>query len=311
MRNASWAVMVCALCAAPCLVFAQEHEHEDEREGAAHEHEEAGRLTIGLDFVLGLGRPIVEKVETGPAEIEAEPKTPIVESLLLGASYEVAEHFAVGARFGLSIGDGVPDGETKKTTTAFTNLELEGEYETELSEHTGLALSIGVSLPTAQGLVPESDGDAALGTAVLRRLAVQETASAARGFEDGALFEPGYLGLIPRIAIDHHAGALVLEAFLKYESLVRVAGRAENSYVGELIPGGFAGYELAKMVTLGLRAWGNVAFQELRESAFIVEPQARAQLGPVHLVLGALLPIASRFKEPTLIGLRLMAAARF
>jgi hypothetical protein len=71
------------------------------------------------------------------------------------------------------------------------------------------------------------------------------------------------------------------------------------------------GYELAKLVTLGVRLWGTIALQELKESALMAEPQARAQLGPVRLSVGALLPIASRFEEPTLIGLRLMAAARF
>jgi hypothetical protein len=292
--------MVCALCAMPCFVFAQEHEHEEE---------EAARLQLGLDFVLGLGQRMKEDGELEAERAEA-PKPPMVESFLLAASYEVAQHFAVGARFGLSIGDGDASRELEKTTTAFSNVELEGEYETEVGEHTALALSLGVSLPTAQGLISEGDTGPELESAA-RRLAVQEAASAARGFEDGALFEPGYFGLIPKIALAHHAGALLLEASAKYESLVRVAGGDETSYVGELIPGGFAGYELAKLVTLGVRAWGNIAFQALKESAFVIEPQARAALGPVRLVLGALVPLASRFENPTLGGLRLMAAARF
>lgn len=304
--------MVCALCAAPCWVFAEEHEHGHEQ--AEHEHEEEARLHVGLDFVLGLGQPLTEKVVLGPAELDAAgPKPPIVESFLLAASYEVAEHFAVGARFGLTIGDKIEDSETTNaTTTAFTNLELEGEYETELSEHTALALSIGVSLPTAQGgTITEPDAAQGLAAASVRRRMVQEAAASARGFEDGALFEPGYLGLIPRIAIEHRQDALVMEASLKFESLVHVADNEGKDYIGELIPGGFVGYELAKVVTLGLRAWGTIAFQELSESALIIEPQARAQLGPVRLALGALLPMASRFDEPTLIGLRLTAAARF
>jgi hypothetical protein len=287
--------MVCVLCAAPSLGFAQEHELAE------------SRLQVGLDFVLGLGQRMKEELA---GEAFEAPKPPMVESFLLAARYEVAEHFAVGARFGLSIGDGAASRELEKTTTAFSNVELEGEYETELDEHTGLALSLGVSLPTAQGLISEDATGRALASGA-RRLAAQEAVAAARGFEDGALFEPGYFGLIPKIALDHHAGALVLEAFAKYESLVRVAGGDETSYVGELIPGGFIGYELAKLVTLGVGAWGNVAFQAPKESAFVIEPQARAALGPVRLALGALVPLVSRFEHPTLSGLRLMAAARF
>ena len=143
-----------------------------------------------------------------------------------------------------------------------------------------------------------------------QRRVVQLSAAGARGFEDKAMFERGRLGIIPRLQLVHQAGALALETFVKFESLVRVVESSDPSVLNELIIGGFAGYQLAHVVSLGARLWGNLTLNDLEGSALVVEPQARAQLGPVRLALGCLVPIVN-FQDAVIIGVRLAAGARF
>lgn len=295
-------VALCAfwLCMLPTLVSAEEHEDT--------------HVKLGLDLVIGPGQKFSAAEITAPfsgTSAEVDAKLPTTESFLLGAGFQVVDHFWIGARFGLSTGS-VPEGNgDNKFVSAFSNLELEGEYELELGEDTELALSLGIALPTAQGNEPDEGASLTELADAVRHRMLQVAAAAARGYEENALFEPGRLGLIPRVQIIHHMGGLVLEPYLKLETLIRTGSGDEKSVLTELVFGGFAGYQLAHLVTLGVRMWGNLALHETSESAYMIEPHVRVDVGPLRAAVGAIIPVASPLAEPTVPGIRLAASARF
>jgi hypothetical protein len=291
-------VALCAfwLCTLPTLVSAEEHE--------------GGRFKLGLDLVIGPGQKFaVEPLTTDALEVNA--KLPTTESFLLGAGFEVADHFWLGARFGLSLGSVAKLGDGSEMVSAFSNLELEGEYELELGESTELAVGLGIALPTAQGAEPDEGASINDAADALRQRLVQTSAAAARGYEENALFEPGRLGFIPKVQLIHHMGSLVLEPYLKLESLIRLGSGTEKKVLTELVVGGFAGYQVLGVLTLGVRMWGNLALHETDESAYIVEPHVRVDLGPLRAAVGVIIPIATPLEEPAIAGIRLAASARF
>lgn len=289
-------VALCAfwLCTLPTLVSAEEHEGD--------------HVKLGLDLVIGPGQKFsVPEVLDGPIP----NKLPTTESFLLGAGFQVVDHFWVGARFGLSTGS-VPEGNgDSKFVSAFSNLELEGEYELELGEDTEFAVSLGIALPTAQGNEPDENAAASEFVDAVRHRALQVAAAAARGYEENALFEPGRLGFIPKAQIIHHIGNFVLEPYVKLETLIRTGSGDEKSVLTELVFGGLAGYQLLGIVTLGVRMWGNLALHETNESAYMLEPHVRVDLGPLRAAVGALIPVATPLEEPTVPAIRLAASARF
>jgi hypothetical protein len=240
-----------------------------------------------------------------------------MESLLASGSYELLPHLRAGARVAVSLANGMTGGsDGSRAIAALGNVELEAEYELELGESTELAASLGVALPTASGREGESEDISLLSEGRARtpflQMLLQRSAAASRGYEDDALFEIERLGLVPKLALSHHAGRLRLESYLKLENLISTRSQSDERYLAELIVAGFAGYEVVGPLTLGLRAWANVRFSDFeRLSALLVEPQLRAAFGALGASLGVLVPLASPFPEPVVAGVRLAASARF
>lgn len=319
----AWWMTACAvgLCMS-ARVRAQETETEEHEHAA--EHEEA-RLQLGLDLVFGFDRLPRRPVEAFAPTVGAlmvpatqlyEPGAGSTDSLLLAGSYELLPHLRVGARIGVGLGNHVTGGNGEYgVIAALSNLELEAEYALELAEGTELAVSLGIALPTASGGEVEPDDWEPLARGEARTALLQDSVqrgiAASRGFEDNALFEYRRLGVIPKVSLLHHRGALQLEAFAKLENLISTASEVEHRAIVELIAGGFAGYAVISPLVLGLRAWTSLNLTESGESAIVLEPQARWLVGPLTATAGLLVGVAGPYDVPAILGVRLAAAARF
>jgi hypothetical protein len=313
-------VIACALMstlAAHSASAQEEEQHEhDAAEQHEHEHEEKARLALGLDLVIGFGQyPLLLPTRRAATEAE-EPRfsnamdTGVnAESLLIGAGYEIAEGFALGLRLPLTLGSVPKSDGTSRTAFALGNLELEAETELELSKTATLVLSLGVALPTAQGS-EEPDIGSAAAVSGYDRFVLNRIAASARGFEDNALFEVDRLGLVPKVALELHAGHLLLTPFVKLENLIGTRSGLERSYIAELVFGSFFGYALSEHFDLGLRAWGTAAFLDEVTAVGVVEPQLRGHFAPIDVVLGGIIPFAGELTDPMFGGIRLSVAAR-
>ncbi|HKU39967.1 MAG TPA: hypothetical protein VJR89_17525 [Polyangiales bacterium] len=306
-------VAACAVLSWGTVARARDPEEplETELEGEespAHEHEHHP-LALGLDFVLGFGGVygIVDSAEPGNLLLDPDPIAVNCQSFVVSAGYEIAERIGVGARLPLTFGT-VPrleDG-TTHGTFALGNVELEGELEIELSETVALELSLGVALPTAQGAeegLSEDESD-------IDHLVLNEIAAASRGYEDNALFEVDRLGIIPKVALHLHAGAALVEPWLKLENLIATNSELERGYVAELVVGTFAGAELNEHYDLGARVWLSTAFLDEVETTLVAEPRLRAHYGQVDLLLGGILPFAGELTDPWFGGVRLGIVGR-
>jgi hypothetical protein len=303
-------------------VSAQEAEHgevelmtEASSEHSGHKPREHRPLALGFDLVIGFGAyPLLLPTRGGlDAEVFGSVGDVGVqsESILIAASYEVAEHVGVGARLPLTFGS-VPatDGSTKGTF-ALGNVELEGETEIELSETAALVFSLGFALPTAQGseepeLAENSEGS----TSDYDRFVLNRIAASSRGFEDNALFEVDRLGIIPKVALNCRNDHVLFDPFVKLENLIATNDALERSYIAELVFGMFFGYALSENFDLGARVWGSAAFFDEIEEVGVVEPQLRAHFMPVDLVLGGIIPLAGELTDPQFGGVRLAGVLR-
>ncbi|MET0385600.1 MAG: hypothetical protein ABW321_06560 [Polyangiales bacterium] len=283
------------------------------------------RAALGLDVVIGFGEELRHLHHPAPApepgastlalhdgypHTPFEPTAGATQSFLIAGNYALADQLRAGGRLGVSVANNVAAFDRSlHAVAAISNLEVEIERELLLEEDTELSLGLGIALPTAQGADLETGRSSALST--LQGL-VQEAAAAARGFEDGALFETARLGIIPKLRVSHRARSMRLESYVKLENLLSTRSTSARRYLGELIMSGFYGYELLRIITLGVRVWSSIVLDDATAAALLCEPQVRVRAGALNATLGVLLPIVSRFAEPAVAsGMRLAASAPF
>jgi hypothetical protein len=294
----------------------------DHPAGEAEEKEEEGRLSLGVDMVIGFGKtPIV--TELLPGSLATVPEHTVAqsrittESFILGGEYELTHSIGIGARLPFTFGSFSPEGAGSRSTTALGSLEVEGVYTLHLNEKMKLVYALGVSLPTAQGDEVPSGAELeekyrgqTIDQNNFDRFSVNKAASSSRAFEESALFEPKRLGFIPKVMFDYNANKILLQPYVKMENLVSTVSGAEHSYIGELILGAFAGYRVLESVDAGVRVWTNVAFAGGGDTVAAVEPQLRGHFGPIMPVVGGIIPFAG-LTNPQYGGVRVAVAARF
>ena len=309
-----------ALCARAHALEPQKKPHQE------------NRAQLMVDVVFGLQATESEHRQAAvAAPLAAAPATQLApaasapvalgatQSLMFAGIYALGRSLHMGARAAVTLASGVPthDG-AYGTVAALSNTELEGEHLIRLTPNTEASLGLGLILPTAQGHEPEDDlfannvGRESAADLTGLHGELSEAAAATRGFEDGALFRAERVGLIPKVHIAHHKARLRLETHVKLENLLSVRSSPHHRYLGELVVGGFYGYDVIETITLGVRLWSNVLLERSEETNLICEPQL--QIHGVHIqgLIGALLPIVQRPEAPTgLTGVRLAAAALF
>lgn len=294
-------------------------------------HQE-NRAQLMVDVVFGL-QPVASEhrlaavvapfTASGAGEMAQIAPTPVTlgatQSLLFAGLYAIDETLHLGARTAVTLASGVPTSDgAYGAMAALSNVELEGEHLIRLAPNTEASIGLGMILPTAQGHEPEDDliaeqlGQESVADLTALHGELSEAAAATRGFEDGALFRAERLGLIPKIHIAHHNARLRLESHVKLENLLSVRAAPHHRYLGELVVGGFYGYDVIKAITLGIRLWSNVLLENTEQTNLICEPQVQIHGAHIQGLIGALMPLVQRPNAPTgLTGVRLAAAALF
>jgi hypothetical protein len=303
-----------------------EAQPEPEAKGEAKEAEEEGEkpFSVGLDPVLGWGtvpfaaqdRPAAGTQQSTYSRDDATRT--VVESFIVGGAWETRGGLAFGARVPFSFGTFSPADSGSRSTAAFGNVEVEGEYAAHLGEKVELSGAIGVALPTAQGdEIPDDLSHAPAGTvdpAAFDRFSLSRAAAFARGYEDNALFEPRRVGMIPKATLSYRTGGLIVVPYVKVENLLGPSSAASAGYVGELVPGLKVGYRLGRAVEVGLRGWANVGFAgtaEDKTTSAAIEPRLGLVVGPVNTYAGLMMPLAGPPSDAGFLALRLGATVAF
>ena len=295
-------------------------------DGEEKEEEESAPIRVGVDLVVGTGVSSVANTAP-PTAVEAGPTNSIgssqvtTESLIFGASVDFG-HFEVGARLPVTFGSFNPPDAPSRMTAAVGNVEVEGLYTHHLRHDLELRFALGIALPTAQGQeVPAHATDLAANSSGVidqnsyDRGALNLAAAASRDWEENALFEPSRFGIIPKVEVGYERRALVLEGYVKLENLIDTSGKADHSYIAELVIGGRAGYRLCTHLEPGVRIWTNLG-GELNgitddKPVAVVEPEVRFPFHNVTGVVGGILPFAGPLTSPYFLGVRVGAVARF
>jgi hypothetical protein len=296
----------------------------EQGDGPEAPESEEKRFTVGLDLVLGWGNVpfAVQNLPTAGSQAitysrsDATPSD--VQSFVLGGDFEANEHFGVGVRIPFTFGTVSPAGSAARSTTAFENVELEGEWSTHLGADLKLVLGLGVALPTAQGQeIPATLMDAgasSVNAGSYDRFSLARAAELSRGYEANALFEAGRLGAIPQLSLVYRGPRLHFEPYVKVENLIRTSSSLDAPYVGEMVAAVRAGYLIGSHLEAAVRGWVNVGFAgtpDDRTTVVAVEPDLVGSWGPVKAYGGVVVPLAGPPEEAGFFGVRLGLAASF
>ena len=287
--------------------FSADGTHPGEESGEGEEGEEKEpKLAVWIDAVFGFGD--VPALNTTPPTTLGTLPTHNLEnthvasdSYILGASYKLGESLELGARIPIVHANLGPEGlQQSRGTTTIGNLEIFAAYEKELNKKLKIIPELGIALPTAVGDELPTGAEVAnepekqFDTNALDRFSALQAASASRGLEESALFESKRLGIIPKIELEYKMNRLTIAPYVKMENLIATSSSLEKGYLGEIVPGFLAAYGVTKWLDVGLRGWASIAFDKEdhdNNALIVVEPQLRAHFGPIHPVVGLLLPI--------------------
>jgi hypothetical protein len=277
---------------------------------------DAAPLRLELDTVLGRGG-IVTLAEGASDASQRELADVDCASFVITGEYAVLESLDLGVRIPLNVVRTHPSSDSR-TSVTLSNVEIDIDYEMELTPELSLIAALDLALPTASGEPLPSARTLATRPAsdVRRRIrdydayASHRIATSVRGHEEDALFEPGYLGFVPVIALQYLRGRLTVRAYLEIENLFGVRSYTTERYIGELDFGASVAWQLSELVELALKTWANAGIVGEDESAAVVEPQLRLRFGHLELVAGAIIPYAGDLVDPQFFGARLAVATR-
>jgi hypothetical protein len=236
-------------------------------------------------------------------------------SFVLGAGWELAHNFELAVRF--PIVGGTIFGPYQRGASGIGNIELVAEGEINLATNLGLVLGLGVALPTAQGSEFNAANPAAIAGAIDQgssdRFAVQRAVAMARGYEDNALFEPAHLGVVPELKLAWgERGKWKLDPWVKLENLIATSSGLAHDYVGELVFGVNAGYNVTKAFEPAVRVWVNAPLTGADfTTVAVVEPEVRLHFGDITPLVGVILPFAGPLTSPEAVGVRIGVGGRF
>lgn len=294
---------------------------EDKKEGKEEgkegegEEEEPGFM-LGIEAVTGFGK--VEALNLKPATslgtigYERKQTSALVITPIASFSFPVTKHLRLGAKLPFVIGQLSPADDKSRGAANWGNVELEAEYERELSKQLGFEFGLGLALPTAVGdELPEQETLDSLGvntnTVSADKFSINHAAQFAHGGEENALFEPKHLGIVPKIALPIHLSKLKLEPYVKVENLIATIADAPHPVTVELVVGGRIAYSVASWFDLGVRAWGNFTMtahdgRELNIGA--LEPEVRFHYHAVRATVGGIIPFVGEPASPGFGGVR-------
>ncbi|HEY8073814.1 MAG TPA: hypothetical protein VIF62_06890 [Labilithrix sp.] len=298
-------------------------------EGAEPEEKEPD-WEASLDFVGGLTTMDVLN-EGRPTRIELPPQNIFDSTRVTTLSFVPAleRHFGPKLTVGLRIP--IIDGELRSRTGAADprtvlmagNLELEGSYKFLARKNLDVFGVLEIALPTAGGAEPPTPDQVAetptksFDYQKIDRWATARGASFARGAFDSALFEPGRIGIIPKVTATLKAvgGKLEVKPTVKVENLIDVTGDAAQGYLGEFVGGVRVGYLVVPHVQPALSGWVSATFTSTDEkdtTFVVVEPAVKFPFERVAPEVGVIVPMpVGHLWDDKTWGLRLAIAGEF
>jgi len=299
----------------------------EKKEGKEEGEEKEPDWEIVGDLVVGAANTDI--VTAGPpGRREAVPENTLdssrvtVVSMLLGLEHPINEKFTVGAR--MPFMDGSIASRTgllgsRNGIFIAGNIELGATYKMPLAGH-NLELTLELGLPTGSGVEQpskeeiEADPGKTYQYNRIDKAAVMRATSWSRGQLDSGLFEPGRIGITPKVAYPIDMGKLSIRPMLKVENLVDVTGDAGQGYVGELVFGARIGYKVTPMIEPALAGWANILYTKAEiddPSVIVLSPQVRFHLPHVKPYVGAILPVFGHLWTDKAYGINAGAVAEF
>ncbi len=260
------------------------------REGVTENTLDSSRVTV-ISFLLGLEHPINDKITVGA-------RMPFMDGSIASRTG------LLGSRNGIFIAGNFELGATYKMPLAGHNLELTLEL--------GLPTGSGVEQPSKEEI--EKDPAKTYQYNRIDKAAVMRATSWSRGQLDSGLFEPGRIGITPKVGYPIDMGKLSIRPMLKVENLIDVTGDAGQGYVGEIVFGARAGYRVHPKIEPGLAAWANILYTKAEiddPSVVVVSPYVRFHLPHVKPYVGGIIPIVGHLWADKAYGVNIGAVAEF
>jgi hypothetical protein len=305
-------------------------------EGARHQRGADFELTA--DMVVGFGHvPTLNAAlptSLFPGLVASVDDTKVTsDSYVLGFGWWMSNALRLGFRLPIAHAELFP-GPSKlaRGVTALGNLELSALYERKVSKTIAVIPSLALTLPTAPGNeLPtaarvETDPRAAFDYSSANSYSALRAAAGSRGFEENPLFASQRFGIVPRLDVSLRFGKVEIAPFVKMDNLISSTKSATEGWLANIVGGASIGVGLANWLDFGLRAWASYALQEDGRDDNVlvdVEPQLRFHVGPVHPVVGLLIPMVPIAKDsrtlpsgdpvydPRFVALRLAVGAKF
>jgi hypothetical protein len=313
--------------AAPSTAPAHAAPAADAKPAEGEKKKEEERWEVTGDLVLGQTRFDV----FGPGLIDAAGQPGISDrpnvnsfdrtkvssfSLIPGLQYHWSPRLWLRGRLPVVVGelDSVNNSAESRTATNLGNVDLGGTYALIPGEEFQLEGGFDLALPTAGGSEQPSAADAAKTPTAryqyraIDRFAASRAADIVRGSADSGVFEPGRLGLVPRISARIQFGKLHLRPTIKVENMLDVTGDSAHTYVGEIVAGVRAGYRIASFLEPGFNVWTNATIlqQDNRKlNMGVVEPYLRFPNKVITPTLGVVIPFAGQVADDSTLAFRL------
>lgn len=298
---------------------------EEEKKEETKEEETKG--LVDLETVIGGGKiealnpDPTSTVGNGLLRYERAPTNVVAAGIVLSGRYDLSRNVNLGIRFPVAIASLMPDGDIARTSANLGNVELEVEYEKELSEHAEIFFGAHLATPTASGTELPSEQTLAGNQANIDpvgadQYAMNKAVSSAYGDENTALWLAGYIGIVPAAGVKLKFGRVRIEPYVKLESMFSIRSQSEERAIAELVCGGRVAVKVIEGKVgfdVGVRAWGSFTLTDHEGDLNIgvVEPEVRVGNDRWRVTAGLLVPFAGELTDPEWIAGRLSATVVF
>lgn len=314
------------MLAAVVLVSPMARAEEEKQEGGEKEkkEEEEKKGLVDFEVVVGAGRvealnPVPDSaVVTGQLRYERALTDVTAVGLVLSGRYDLSPNVNLGLRFPVAVAQLRPEGDTSRGTANLGNVELEAEYEKELSEHATIFFGAHLATPTSSGNELPTEAELAgtqanIDPVAADKYAVNKAVSNAFGDENTALWLAGYVGLIPAAGVKLKFGRLRIEPYVKLESMFSIRQDAQERAIVELVTGGRVSVNVVKGFDVGVRAWGSFTLTDHEGDLNIgvIEPEVRVGSKDWRVTAGFLFPFAGELTDPQWFAGRVSATVAF
>ncbi len=322
MRPSSLPIAVAVVLLAHAARAEEEQKVATESRGAADLE-----LVIGAGQVEALNPVPNSTIVSGQLRYERALTDSVAAGIVLSGRWELTREVSLGLRFPVAVASLMPADDVSRSTVNLGNIEIEAEYEKELSEQVAFFVAAHLALPTASGSELPSEetlanNQASIDPVSADKYAVNHAVSSAYGDENTALWLAGYIGVVPVVGMKFHFGPVRIEPYVKLESMFSVRDQPQTPAIVELDVGGRAAVTVASFPAtaekkthfdVGVRAWGSFTLTDHEGDLNIgvVEPELRIGSEQWRVTAGVLVPFVGELRDQGWVSGRLTATVTF